>query len=102
MLGDVLGDDKDDNAGAPLPTGTFRENDNKKEDDGWGRIANSSGRKKDDGWGGFGSGRPQTGGPKSGSKADEEDDLLENILDDIEEKKGIETTKPRPKTAVEH
>ena len=43
-------------------------------------------------------------GPKSrGSKADDEDDLLENILDDIEEKKGIESTKARPKTAaVEH
>ena len=40
------------------------------------------------------------GGPKSrGSKADEEDDMLENLLQDIEEKKGIESQN-RPKTAV--
>ena len=38
------------------------------------------------------------GSRRSGSKAEEED-IVDNILDDIEEKKGIESTKPRPKTA---
>ena len=31
----------------------------------------------------------------SGANAGEEDDLLDNILDNIEEKKGIESTKPK-------
>ena len=93
MLGDVLGqskpDDKDDNAaGVPQPTGTFREHENAKDDIGWGEIPSSGGRMG-------------AGGPKSrGSKADEDEfDVVENILDDIEEKKGIESTKPRAKTA---
>jgi len=31
--------------------------------------------------------------PSSGKKKDDDDDLLDNILGDIEEKKGIESTK---------
>ena len=69
------------------PTGTFREVDGVTKDD--------------DGWGNLNSGRGSALGARSrGSKADQEFDVLDNILDEIEEKKGIESTKQRPKTAA--
>ena len=66
MIGDVLGDDNENDPAKPLPTGTFRENDNVKDDIGWGDIPSR--------------------GPKSrGSMAnDDEFDVVDNILDDIE------------------
>lgn len=42
------------------------------------------------GFGILGKPKPAT---SSGKKKDDDDDLLDNILGDIEEKKGIETTK---------
>ena len=46
MLGDIVGDPKPNtdlpSPGAPQPTGTFRENEGVKDDDGWGKINNSA------------------------------------------------------------
>ena len=77
MLADVLGDN---DAGKPQPTGTFK--DNEPDDGGWGKVNKA----------------PNSRG--SYTAADDDFDMIDNILDDIEEKKGIESTNnARPKTA---
>ena len=58
----------------------------------------------DDGWGNVVAVKstPAIKGARANSagKAKIQDDLLDNILDDIEQKKGIESSKPRPKTSA--
>lgn len=69
LLADVLGDNE---PSKPQPTGTFKDID-KDNDGGWGKINKA----------------PNSRGSMA---ADDDFDMIDNILDDIEEKKGIEST----------
>ena len=79
--------------GAPQPTGTFRQMDKSADEDGWQDL-------------GFGNDEPLNSNRGSrfgatgtsfrsggGKKDEDEFDLVDNILDDLEDKKGIESTK---------
>ena len=92
MLNEFVKPKQSEDAGQPLPTGTFR----KQESDGWAELDFNEPTNKHTG--GFNNTK---GSFLSGGKPNiPDDDDFENILDDLEEKKGIASTK-RAKTAIE-
>ena len=85
------------NAKDPLPTGTFRNSEN----EGWDDLnfGNKTGGQSSAR--GFGYEANVTGGGMSSKRPARNDDfdIVDNILDEFEEAKGIESTKKRPATA---
>lgn len=98
MIDDYIKPEGNDEAAQPLPTGTFRKQES---DDGMADLDFGEPTQKT---GGFGTLNKTGGGAGSflsgGKGRHNEDDDFENILDDLEEKKGVKNQ--RPKTAAEN
>lgn len=88
-------------AGQPMPTGTFRNSEN----DGWDDLNFGESKQKTGGSGAgnnrFGaSAGYKPGGILSSKNAMDDDDILDNMLDDIAQAKGMDPVSKRPQTAA--